>query len=325
MSTDPVPHAAAAAVDPIEAHSGQHAEQDTLAFSPVRVKRYRNNPLGPGRAAASDLIDAASNFDQAFEERLPGERFPSPPLPVCSQSFDMSATPKSSAASGSWSVVVSVHPWATLERPASKSHPLPAPNRTLCPRTRPSVASVPSATPLPAPTRLNIHRARLPLEAPLPPPSCQPARAYSVYPSEARGLQVFAPLQEGVRSASEAESSRLSSFVRPSPKGPATLKPSNHTPALCPEAAAIASNLGGVVLQSTLCSEAWDAILLLWRSLVDIIGPYSSVLQLITISMSYMGPLTMYFPCEDFLWWDVLFAQKLYSHVSCHVPMQLCS
>ena len=279
MSTDPTPHAAIVAVDPIEPHSGHHAEHDTSAFSPVRVKRFRNNPLGPGRAAASNLIDAVSNFDQTLGESVPSEHFPSPPLPVCSQSFVMSATPKSSAASGSWSVVASLHPGTTLERPASKSHPLPAPNRTLCPRTRPSVALVPGATPLPAPTRLNIHRACLPSEAPLPPPHYQPARAYSTYPSEAHGVQVFAPLQEGARSASEAEPPHRSSFVRPSPKGPAALKSSDHTPALCPEAAAIASNLGGVVLQSTLHSEAWDAILLLWRSLVDIIGPYSSVLQ----------------------------------------------
>ena len=146
----------------------------------------------------------------------------------------------------------------------------PHPNRNLCRhligRFALGLGPLYSAAPLPAPTRFNIHRARLPLEAPLPPPSYQPARAYSVYPSEARGLQVSAPVQEGERSASEAEFSRLSSFVRPSPKGPAALKPSDHTPALCPDAAAIAANLGGVVLQSTLHSEAWDAILLLWRS-----------------------------------------------------------
>ena len=189
MSTDLTPHAAIMAVDLIEPHSGHHAEQ------PVRVKRYRNNLLGPGRAAASDLIDAVSNFDETLGENVPSEHFLSPPLPVCSQSFVMSATPKSSAASGSWSVVASLHPGTTLERPTSKSHPLPAPNRTLCPRTRPSVALVPSATPLPAPTRLNVHRAYLPLEAPLPPPNYQPARVYSIYPSEAHGMQFLAPLQ----------------------------------------------------------------------------------------------------------------------------------
>ena len=210
---------------------------------------------------------------------MPSEILLSPPLPVCSQSFIMSATPKSSAASGSWSVVASLHPGTTLDRPTSKSHPLPAPNRTLCPRTRPSVALVPSATPLPAPTRLNVHRAYLPLEAPLPPPNYQPARVYSIYPSEAHATQVLTPLQEGVTSASEAEPPHLSSLVRPSPKGSAALKSGDHTTALCPEAAANASNLRGVVLQSTLHSEAWDAVLLLWRSLVDIIGPYSSVLQ----------------------------------------------
>ena len=26
--------------------------------------------------------------------------------------------------------------------------------------------------------------------------------------------------------------------------------------------------------------------------------------------MSYMGLLTMYFPCEDFLWWDGLFCPE---------------
>ena len=113
--------------------------------------------------------------------------------------------------------------------------------------------------------------------APLPPPSYQPARAYSIYPSATRGTQ--AAFQEGERSVSETDLSRLSSFVLPSPKGPAALKPHDHTPNLCPDSAASASNLGGVVLQSTLHSEAWDSILLLWRSLVDIIGPYSSVLQ----------------------------------------------
>ena len=276
MSTDPAPHASIVPVDPIEPHSGHHAEHDASAFSPVRVKRYRNNPLGPGRAAASDLIVAVSNFDQTLGESVPSEHFPSP---VCSQSFATTATPKSSAASGSWSVVASLHPGTILECPASKSHPLPAPNRTLSPRTRPSVALVPSATPLPAPTRLNIHRACLPSEAHLPSPIYQSARAYSTYPSEAYGTQVFAPLQEGARTVSEAEPPCRFSFVRPSPKGPAALKSGDHIPALCPEAAAIASNLGGVVLQRTLHSEAWDAILLLWRSLVDIIGPHSSVLR----------------------------------------------
>ena len=279
MFTDLTLHASIMAVDFIEPSSGHHAEHDTAAFSPVRVKRYRNNPLGPGRAAASDVMDTVSSFDETLGENVPSELLLSPPLPVCSQSFIMSATPKSSAASGSWSVVASLHPGTTLERPTSKSHPLPAPTRTLCPRTKPSVAWVPSATPLPAPTRLNVHRAYLPLEAPLPPPNYQPARVYSIYPSEAHATQVLAPLQKGVTSASEAEPPHLSSFVRPSPKGSFALKSGDHTTALCPEAAANASNLRGLVLQSALHSEAWDAVLLLWRSLVDIIGPYSSVLQ----------------------------------------------
>ena len=117
MSTDPGTHAAAATLDLCEPHAGQPAGQDTFTFSPVRVKRYRNNPLGPGRASVGDLIDATSTLDHAVEERPLGERSPSPRLPLYSQSLDVSATPKSSSASGSWSVVATVQPCATLDRP----------------------------------------------------------------------------------------------------------------------------------------------------------------------------------------------------------------
>ena len=41
-----------------------------------------------------------------------------------------------------------------------------------------------------------------------------------------------------------------------------------------------------------------------------ILAHIKHALDVITISMSYMGLLTMYFPCEDFLWWDVLFCPE---------------